>query len=970
MKLEEVDGSLCFSVWGNNNCSWDFNPAVGRSGGILSIWDDSKFHRTSSIRGSGYLAVFGIWLGNSAKCCLVNIYSPCQLSQKRQLWEELIILRRSVVGVLWCFLGDFNAVRDGSERSGIAFRVDQWELCLFNEWIRGMDLVDLPLIGIKFTWVQSGGGCMSRLDMFLLSAEWIDNWEGVFQWALPRSFSDHCLILLKYKLIKRGPNPFKFNNCWLNHKEFKGFIQNSWGGLSVVGWHAFVIKEKLRLLKGQIKMWNKSHFGDLDSQILLKANDIHSLDLIAEDWWRLSSLRENLLIKKSKANWLKEGDANSKFFYACMKNRSRRNRVFGLSFHGQWLEEDGLVRKGVVDYFKEVFKGDSVIRPTLDEILFNSLSSDKVLAISEEFSLAEIKAAVWNCAADKSPSPDGFNFKFFQDCWDIVGSDICCFMQDFFLNAKITVGLNASFIALILKISSPTRIQDFRAISLISSLYKILSKVLASRLKMHLGLFEGYRLGRNHVEVSNLQYADDTVLVRNPTIQNLWCIRSIVRCFELVSGLKVNALKSALFGVKVDLSFLSVASHFLSYSIGTFPFKYLGIPTGSSPRNSSTWVSVIEAVANRLNSWRRKFISFGGRVVLLNVVLANIPIYLLSLFKAPKKVILSLVKIQRRFLWGNKNGGKGVAWVSWVEVCKPKSLGGLGVKDIQAFNLALLGKWKCRFLVESESLWARVIRSKYGDSLPAHISFVSFWWKNVDKVGKGDVLTRNWFHQNVFKCIGDGACTNFWTDVWVGNVTLTDSFPRLFSIALNKHALISYCGFWLNDSWNWKVVWRRIIFVWEDELQRNLLYVISQVGCKEGGLDIWSYRLTMSGSFDVQSAYTVALNLAPFDYSSLLDKAWIGCCPSKDVQHLFWTCAFSAAVWDEFYAWTSFTVDVSGAAHQSRVVTAPSGCSRDALRWHIDCCRIAKASKWWRILWFTVVWSILLLRNEVVPLVL
>lgn len=85
--------------------------------------------------------------------------------------------------------------------------------------------------------------------------------------------------------------------------------------------------------------------------------------------------------------------------------------------------------------------------------------------------------------------------------------------------------------------------------------------------------------------------------------------------------------------------------------------------------------------------------------------------------------------LQRRFLWGGNEENKKVAWVSWKSFCKPKSKGGLGVKNLEAFNLALLVKWRWKFLVErDDAIWKKVLISKYGAGIP---------WLNNESMKEG-----------------------------------------------------------------------------------------------------------------------------------------------------------------------------------------------------------------------------------------
>lgn len=68
-----------------------------------------------------------------------------------------------------------------------------------------------------------------------------------------------------------------------------------------------------------------------------------------------------------------------------------------------------------------------------------------------EFSQDEIRKAVWECEETKSPRPDGFNFVFFKECWDIVKGDLERVVADFYMNGKLNKGCNSSFIVLILE---------------------------------------------------------------------------------------------------------------------------------------------------------------------------------------------------------------------------------------------------------------------------------------------------------------------------------------------------------------------------------------------------------------------------------------------------------------------------------------------------------------------------------------
>lgn len=101
-------------------------------------------------------------------------------------------------------------------------------------------------------------------------------------------------------------------------------------------------------------------------------------------------------------------------------------------------------------------------------------------------------------------------------------------------------------------------------------------------------------------------------------------------------------------------------------------------------------------------------------MILLKSVLSAIPIFLMSSFLALVGVIDEMEKILRGFLWSNNEGNRRIHWFAWEQVCKGANLGGLGLGFLSWRNKALLLKWHWRFGNERNSLWRRVINTKYG----------------------------------------------------------------------------------------------------------------------------------------------------------------------------------------------------------------------------------------------------------------
>jgi len=163
--------------------------------------------------------------------------------------------------------------------------------------------------------------------------------------------------------------------------------------------------------------------------------------------------------------------------------RRLRNEVKGVEVGGQWCEEPCTVRSEANKLFDIRFKATKDLGVRLNEVEFKSLSQEDNVSLTMAFSEEEIRDAVWLCDGTKSPRPDGFNMNFIKESWVVLKDEVVQAMSLFHESGCIPKGCNASFFALVPKIRDPSNLEQYRPISLVSVMYKIISKVLAEWMK-------------------------------------------------------------------------------------------------------------------------------------------------------------------------------------------------------------------------------------------------------------------------------------------------------------------------------------------------------------------------------------------------------------------------------------------------------------------------------------------------------
>lgn len=208
------------------------------------------------------------------------------------------------------------------------------------------------------------------------------------------------------------------------------------------------------------------------------------------------------------------------------------------------------------------------------------------------------------------------------------------------------------------------------------------------------------------------QFVDDTFLFDLSSVieAKLWKI--FLADYANASGQCINYDKSNLFlfhmSDDLQLKILSILGCKTASLLGT----YLGLPLTIKEVTPAFWNTILERIQKKLAGWKGKFLSSVGKLQLLAAFLQGILVYFLSLFKLSCAMGEKLEKIQRTFLWMGMENKRHLSLVNWDTVCLPKSMGGLGIRKINALNKALIAKvgWT---LAKGEANWCNIIKAKY-----------------------------------------------------------------------------------------------------------------------------------------------------------------------------------------------------------------------------------------------------------------
>ena len=192
---------------------------------------------------------------------------------------------------------------------------------------------------------------------------------------------------------------------------------------------------------------------------------------------------EILWRQKSREIWLKEGDRNTKFFHKMANSHKKHNEMTGLKIDGIWHREGQDMQQGIVNAFQTLLSDPRDWKPNLEGLTFSKLENQEPAVLELPFSKEEVFRALHELNGEKTYGPDGYTAAFWQFSWDTIKDDVMTTFRDFFSTGKFVKSLNSTFIVMVPKKEGANNFKDFRLISLVGSLYKLIAKVLANRLK-------------------------------------------------------------------------------------------------------------------------------------------------------------------------------------------------------------------------------------------------------------------------------------------------------------------------------------------------------------------------------------------------------------------------------------------------------------------------------------------------------
>lgn len=489
------------------NWNWAAVAAEGYSGGIIVLWQKRIGFVTPLIHSRRALHLI-ISSSSNVHWLLTVVYNAQRLSLQRDLWRELAQFAR--IDCPWIIFGDFNSITSSTEHLGGNFNYYARKAYLFSNFISGNSLVDVNYVGSNFSWCNGQHGRArrwARLDRCLVNACWFDTFNSIHLSYLPKIFSDHSPMMITIAFTSASRcKLFRFENFWLEHGNFIFAIRQAISFKPHSSpMHAFY--HILARVRHNVNLIKHQGLGALDQEIKFVESQLQALDVdvtsnpfYESDQVRALQHKYRALLRqnhcrwaqRSRLNWIIDGDMNSTFFHKSVRIRRHNNLISSLlDSEGNLVSDLSQINETFINHFTSLWNntGSRSFDQILDSIPNDlpCLDDNHIRSLTAEVTRDEIFNTIKSLPSGKSPGPDGMNAEFYKFFMDDLSDLLLNAIKYFFSHAVMPKAWGKTFIVLIPKKEHPKFVSDFRPISLCNVAYKIVTKILANRLKGVIG---------------------------------------------------------------------------------------------------------------------------------------------------------------------------------------------------------------------------------------------------------------------------------------------------------------------------------------------------------------------------------------------------------------------------------------------------------------------------------------------------
>lgn len=433
---------------------------------------------------------------------LYKAYPNITLS-KDNTWEELRNLKNKY-DLPWLCSGDFNEILFGCEKEGGHPR-QELSMQKFCSALEDCDLHDLGFIGDPYTWRNNhhiaARYIRERLDRAVANSAWRLIFPIVKVINGDPRHSDHRPIIIdvgtreRREWIQQMESLPKFEARWLEEDDCMARVEEAWK-MALAESDTTLMEVQMRML-GELWEWDRNVLGELERKINnikkelekcrrqnISEYNVNREHLLCYKLQRLQDQQNVYWKQRAHNTWLTKGDRNTSFFHAFASKRKRKN------FVRQLKDENGNVVVGeqlknfIANHYQQLFM--SYAGNDFEEVM-NCVQPRVTQEMNDSLLMPFPGDEIW-CALEsigdlKAPGADGMPSIFYKTFWSLIGDRVKEEVLGVLNGGPMPEGWNHTIIVLIPKIAAPQSIKDFRPISLCNVLYKLISKVLANRLK-------------------------------------------------------------------------------------------------------------------------------------------------------------------------------------------------------------------------------------------------------------------------------------------------------------------------------------------------------------------------------------------------------------------------------------------------------------------------------------------------------